>query len=115
LVMGMKDKINRGDASSPAISKMRDILTKVEAAYETVLLNLDKAKVANEEFEQKVQEYKDLDSFSQMAGEAMSVFDSSSNAKLEEMLSLEAFKHIDSEFNTAIISIENSARDGIEI
>jgi hypothetical protein len=114
LVMGMKDKINRGDPTSPSIAKMQGILSKVQEAYDTVLVNLDKAKIANEEFEQKVQEYKDLDTFSQMAGEAMGVFDSSANGKLQEMLSLEAFKHIDSEFNTAIISIENSARDGFE-
>ena len=86
-------------------------MANIEKAYESVKANLEKAKVANQQFEQKVRDYKDLEEFSNIAGEAMAMFSEGNDAKLQEMLSLEAFKEIDNNFNSAIISIENSARD----
>lgn len=111
LVKSMKDKLEATDPSSSSFAKMTGILATIEKAYATVLTNLDMAAKSNKEFENKVQEYKDLDDFTTMAGDAMAVFDSTSGSKLQDMLSLEAFKHIDFEFNTAITTIENSARD----
>lgn len=111
LVMSMKDKIANGDPESATVKKMVAILTNIETAYTAVKANLEKAKQANAQFEQKVKDYKDLEEFSNIAGEAMAMFSESGDAKLQEMLSLEAFKEIDSNFNSAIISIENSAKD----
>lgn len=111
LVMSMKDKIANGDPESATVKKMVAILTNIETAYSAVKVNLEKAKQANAQFEQKVKEYKDLDAFSTIAGEAMAMFSESSDVKLQEMLSLEAFSAIDSDFNSAIVSIENSSKD----
>lgn len=111
LVLSMKDKIANGDAESATVKKMVAILSNIEKAYEAVKVNLDKAKDANQEFEQKVKEYKDLEAFSNIAGEAMAMFAENGDSKLQEMLSLESFSAIDTNFNSAIIAIENSSRD----
>lgn len=111
LVEAMRTKLASADRTSESYKKMHGILERTEAAYKTVCENIDKAAESNKKFESKVQEYKDLDDFANMAGDAMAVFDQTTDGKLQEMLSLESFKAIDSEFNSAIISIENSSRD----
>lgn len=111
MVSTMEQKLSQANADSDVAKKMQGILSKVKPAYEIVKANLDKAATANKQFEIKVQEYKDLKEYADMAGEAMAMFDSSESTKLQEMLSLESFRSIDADFNTAIISIENSARD----
>lgn len=109
LVEDLKTKISSLAPASGNLVKMQGILARVEAAYTIICNNVDKAQLVNADFEIKVKDYKDLDSFSKLAGEALSIFDGSD--KMAEMLSLESFKHIDSEFNIALVSIENSARD----
>ncbi len=112
MISNMKEKLSQAlrEGSDVAV-KMQGILSRVEPAYEIVKINLDKAATANKQFEIKVQDYKDLKEYADMAGEAMAMFDSSESTKLQEMLSLESFRSIDADFTTAIVSIENSARD----
>lgn len=111
MISNMKEKLSQTRPDSDVAKKMQGILARVEPAYEIVKTNLDKAAAANKQFEIKVQDYKDLKEYADMAGEAMAMFDSSESTKLQEMLSLESFRSIDADFTTAIVSIENSARD----
>lgn len=111
MISNMKEKLSQARPDSDVAKKMQGILSRVEPAYEIVKTNLDKAATANKQFEIKVQDYKDLKEYADMAGEAMAMFDSSESTKLQEMLSLESFRSIDADFTTAIVSIENSARD----
>lgn len=111
MISTMKSKLQSAREGSDVAIKMQTILNRVEPAYQIVCENLEKAAKANQQFEVKVQDYKDLKEYADMAGAAMAMFDSSESTKLQEMLSLESFRAIDTDFNTAIISIENSARD----
>lgn len=111
LVQQMKDKINPKNAGTPNHTKKTEMLKKVEEACISMSNNIDKGANAYQEFKKKVQEYQDMDSFANLAGEAMAMFSSSGGRELEEMLSLEAFNSIELDFNEAIISIESSAHD----
>ena len=52
-----------------------------------------------------------MEKFASGAAEAMALFTTSGDDKLEEILSMEAFGQIESDFNEALIEIENSASD----
>ena len=111
LVAQMESKINPANEGTPNYKRKVAMLQKVDNAYQQMRLNLDKGAKANEDFKKKVREYKDMDSFASLADEAMSLLGSSGAKELEEMLSLESFNEIEMNFNTAIVQIENSARD----
>lgn len=111
LVQKMRDKINPKNKGSRNYEKKVVMLKKVEDANTKMESNIDKGANAFADFKIKVAEYKDMDSFAELAGAAMSMFSSSGGKELEDMLSLEAFDSIESNFNEAIISIENSAHD----
>ena len=111
LVQKLRDKINPKNKGNPNYEKKVLMLEKVETASDKMALNIDKGAKAFEDFKRKVYEYKDMDSFTSLAGEAMAMFSSTGGKELEEMLSLEAFDSIETNFNEAIISIENSAHD----
>lgn len=107
----LKSKVDPANKGKPIYDKKMEVIQRLETAYIQVKENLDKAAKANIAFEMKVKDYKDMEAFASEAGAAMALFEATSDSKLEEMLSLEAFNHIDDEFSTALISIENSARD----
>jgi hypothetical protein len=111
MVMTLEADVDFNDTESKSNAKKMKIYRKVKDAYDTVVSNVDNAAIKHKEFEEKVEEYKDLERFTKMAGEAMALFDDGADSKLNDMLSLESFEHIDSEFNTAIVTIENNARD----
>jgi hypothetical protein len=111
LVMKMKDKIKPENEGSSNHTKKVEMLKRVQDACAQMSKNIDKGAKAHSDFVIKVQEYKDMDSFAEMAGEAMQMFSSSGAETLDEMLSLEAFDSIETDFNEAIISIESSAHD----
>lgn len=111
VVATMKTKISKLEEGSDARVQMDELLVRTETAYKSVCENIDNAGEALKTLNKKVQEYKDKDEIATLAGDAMAIFDNTTDGKLQEMLSLESFKSIDSAFNTAIISIENSARD----
>ncbi len=107
----LKKKINPANKGTPIYEQKLAVITRMEEAYNQVKLNLEKGAEANKTFERKVVEYKDMEQFARLAGEAMSIFEKDGSHKLEDRLSLESFNHIDSEFSSALISIENYARD----
>lgn len=107
----LKSKVDPAKKGSPMYEKKMDLIKRLEDAYLQVIENLDKGAKANAAFELKVQEYKEMKAFAEVAGEAMAMFEQSGSKQLEDMLSLESFDHIETEFSTALISIENSARD----
>jgi hypothetical protein len=111
LVEQLRSKINPANKGTNNYIKKVELLERVKSSYEQMCDNLDKGASANNDFKRKVVEYKDMDSFANLANEAMSLMGASGNKDLEEMLSLESFNHIEGNFNEAIISIENSARD----
>lgn len=110
-IENLRRKINPANVGKPAHTQKTAVVNRLQEAYEQVIINLEKAAVANTAFEEKVKEYKDMEAFALVAGEAMAMFENNGGNQLEDMLSLAAFDHIDSEFSTALISIENSARD----
>lgn len=110
-IESLRSQINEKNAGKPNYERKKEILTKVENAYEQVKIKLDRAAKANHAFSEKVKEYKEMESFAAQASEAMMFFKNTGDTQLEEMLSLEAFHQIESDFNTALIDIENSVRD----
>lgn len=111
LVEQLRAKINPANKGTPNYEKKTQLLKRVQASYEMMCDNLEKAGAKNEEFKVKVAEYKDMDAFATLAGEAMSFMGADGNKELEQMLSLESFNQIEGNFHQAIISIENSAAD----
>lgn len=111
LVEGLKKNVDFNDNTNASNQKKKEIYERVSKAYETVIKNVEFLEIKHKEFEAKVIEYKDLEKFTKMAGEAMAVFADNADTKLNEMLSLESFEHIDNEFNLAIVTIENNTRD----
>jgi len=111
LVQQLKSSINPENKGKPIYERKLEMLKKVETAYEVMGANLEAGAEANKKFKVKVNEYRDMNRFADIAGEAMALLGASGHKELEEMLSLESFNEIDSNFNSAIISIENSARD----
>jgi hypothetical protein len=110
-VQRLKGMIKPENKGKPIYEKKMEMLVKVEAAYKQIQEMLVKAAAANKKFEEKVQEYKDMERFANEVQAAMAFFKDSGGRKLEEMLSLEAFTHIEEEFNTALVSIENKTND----
>ena len=111
LVEKLKAKLAQTDPSASTYERKKQMLDRVENAYEQIKTCLEKAARANQEFEQKVRDYKELDAFNQMANSAMSIFDEVGGTNLREMLSLEAFESIEDSFHTSLIAIENNAAD----
>lgn len=110
-VQNLRSKINPENKGTPIYEKKVEMLRKVELAYEQIKEMLQKGAAANKKFEQKVAQYKDMESFASDVQEAMSFFENSGGMQLEEMLSLEAFGQIEQEFNVALVSIENKTQD----
>ncbi|SHO56085.1 hypothetical protein [Vibrio quintilis] len=110
-IESLKSQIHEKNAGKPIYERKKEILSRVQTAYDQVLVNLDHAAKANQAFEEKVKEYKDMEAFAAQASEAMKYFRNTGDTQLEDMLSLEAFNQIESDFNTALIDIENNVRD----
>jgi biopolymer transport protein ExbB/TolQ len=110
-VKSLQSKINENNSGKPNYERKKQILAQVEEAYEHIKNKLDLAAKANTQFEEKVQEYKEMESFAAQASEAMAIIKDSGDDQLEHMLSLEAFNQIETDFNTAITDIENNVRD----
>jgi hypothetical protein len=91
------------DDTSKKTEKKIEIFKSVETAYHNMQKDIKTAEEKSIEFEEKVADYKDLEKFIN-AAMAFSITDE--NTKLNDMLSLESFAHIEDEFNTAIVSIE---------
>lgn len=111
LVEQLRSKISPANAGTANHKHKTELMNRVKLAYDAMCSNLDKGAGANKEFKRKVIEYKDMNAFADMANEAMSLLNASGHKELEDMLSLESFNHIESSFNEAIISIENTASD----
>lgn len=111
LIENLAAKVNATADTSTNKPRMLATLEKLRTAYAQVTNNIDKAAIAHKNFEQRVNDYRDMDKFNKEAGQIMAMFESSGTSKLNEMLTLEAFASIDQDFSTAIISIENSAKD----
>lgn len=105
----LKEMTKAGRKLSPAYrERMESMLGKLTTAYGVMCTNIDNAAGAKAAFEQKVNEYAEMERFSAMADDIMT---SITGNKMEDMLTLEAFDAIETDFHTAMVSIENSTRD----
>jgi hypothetical protein len=111
LVQRLKSQVATTNKDKPIYKRKVAMLSSVEKAYNEVCVQLDKGAKANRDFEEKVEEFKDMNNFTGLVGEAMSIASSAKGDKMDEMLSLAAFESIEEDFNTALISIENKASD----
>lgn len=104
----MKNKIDHGNKESEFYKKKMAIIETFEKAESHKIDMIKKAMFENKKFEQKVAEYIDYNSFTEIAKEAEAFTQGSD--KLSEMLSLTAFEAIEVEYNTAMSSLENETR-----
>lgn len=110
-VKRLKSMINPENKGKPSYEKKMEMLVKVEEAYNQVKGMLERGAEANRQFEEKVTEYKDMERFASEVNSAMAYFKGSGGKQLEDILSLEAFTHIEEEFNYALVTIENQTSD----
>ena len=111
MVAQLRSSIKPENKGKPLYEKKVAMLAKVENAYDLMCANLEAGAKENKLFQEKVNEHREMHKFASLAGEAMAIFSKDGDKELENMLSLEAFSHISGNFDTAIISIENSAKD----
>lgn len=105
----LKEATKKGRKLSPHYrERMENMLGKLTSAYEVMCANISAAAVAKATFEQKVNEYAEMEKFSAMASDIMTNI---TGNKMEDMLTFEAFDSIETDFHTAMVSIENSTRD----
>lgn len=107
----LKIKLDESDKNASTYQKKLDMFKSVERGYSIVTQNVDKAGTVHKALETKVNEYKDMDEFTGIITDAMSLITDNGGQKLDEMLSLEAFSEIENEFHTAMAQIDNSVRD----
>ena len=107
----LRSQLKPENEGKPIYERKKKILLRLEKAYSQIKSNVNKAARANTAFEKKVHDYKEMEKFASAAAEAMALFSTSGDDKLEEILSMEAFGQIESDFNEALIEIENSASD----
>lgn len=101
----LKLKLDQSDSSDIYFKQKQDLYNKVLQAFDKNGQVLQKAKVSLDTFEKKVYHYKEMTEFTKIAGKAMSALE---NDHLEEMLSLEAFNSIETEFCTAMAELDTS-------
>lgn len=110
MVDSLKGHINPAKAGTDNHTRKTQMVERVEEAYLMVVDNLVKAAEANNDFKEKVIEYKDMDKFTSAAN-AVLIALGDQDDDLAEMLSLESFNEIEDNFHTALVSIENKAAD----
>ena len=101
----LKMKLKKSDPSDMYYEQKQSVLEKVQRAYNKNGEVLEKAKSSLKAFEEKVYHYKEMAEFTAIAGNAMSALE---NDHLENMLSLEAFDTIETEFCTAMADLDTS-------
>jgi hypothetical protein len=111
LVKKLQSQVENTPPDKPIFKRKKEMLETVENAYSEIRSQLDKGAAANKAFEEKVEEFKDMNNFTDLVGEAMSIANSSKGDKMDQMLSLAAFEAIEMDFNTALIAIENQSND----
>lgn len=101
----MKMKIDQSDETDTYYKQKVDMYNKVKSAFDTNGIVLEKAKISVQEFSKQILHYEGMKEFTEIAGKAMAALD---NDHLEEMLSLEAFNSIETNFCTAMAELETS-------
>lgn len=86
-------------------------IENLEAAYLQIKSNVDRAAKAHSKFKERVRMYHDRYEFSKSANKIQQLMGASGADEMAEMLTAAAFDEIDSEFNTALVAIENLAHD----
>jgi hypothetical protein len=104
----LKSKLD-SDTSSANYKRMSEVISTIEKAYAQKKITVSKVSKLNEEFKEKVEQHKQMKSFSVAAADIQSLLSSGSDAELDEMLSLAAFDSIEMQFNEAVSSVEMSA------
>lgn len=107
----LKMRLQQSDKTSSMYAQKVQMAQKVEDAYNTIVQNVEKAGKAHQLLTQKVRDYKDMDEFSDMANAALSFASNNGMSQLDEMLGMEAFGAIESDFCSAMAAIENSVGD----
>lgn len=110
-VSKLKRKLDESDKDASTYPKKVEMFESVSKGCDIVTKNVDIAGEVHKNLEKKVAEYKDMDEFTGIITNAMSLITENGGQKLEEMLSMEAFNEIENEFNTAMAQIDNSVRD----
>jgi hypothetical protein len=101
----LKMNLDKSDTGNSFYVQKQDMYLKVEKAFAHNKVMLQNATDSLKEFEAKVYHYKDMAEFSKIAGKAMAALD---NNHLDDMLSLEAFGTIETEFCTAMSQIDTT-------
>ena len=107
----LRTQVDRTKEGSDLRANMQKQLEKLEPAYEQMKKIIKNQEKQLELYEEKVKEAKQLDEFNKVASEFMDTFESTADTKLEEMLSLESFAAIETEFSKNSIAIENLIAD----
>lgn len=110
-LLKIESKLNESDKNSSTYPKKVEMFEKVQYAFDTIEKHVEQAGIVHRKLEVKVAEYKDMMEFTDIISDAMTLINEQGGDKLEEMLSMEAFAEIDTEFHEAMASIDSSIKD----
>lgn len=110
-VQKISDGVDGADESSSMYKKQIKMLKTAEGACIKMSTNIDSIAKSNKLFEVKVEEFRKMDKMNEIFAEAMALFGSTVDDHIDEMLSLEAFDSIETDFNQAVISMDAIAHD----
>jgi hypothetical protein len=111
MVRELENEVKRSDPNGMYHAGKVEMFNTLKKACDTICANIDRAALAFDSFERKVNEFKTMDKFTQKVSKAMGILGGMGMDKMEERLSLVAFEAIEGDFNTAICAIENATRD----
>lgn len=103
----IKQKLNSVPEKSSAYTSLLEIYNQVEKAHNTLTAQITTASKAYDDTCKLIEEKKLLKDVSDIAMEAMAVFNESQQDELQKMLSLESLKQIDNDFNLAMAQIDS--------
>lgn len=101
----LKFKLDQTDKDDTYYSQKKSMYESVEKAFENNGKVLQQAKLSLQEFEKKVRSYESMSEFSAIAGKIAAALETDN---LEEMLSLEAFNSIETEYCNAMAALDTS-------
>lgn len=111
MIASMRTTIDREPAGSKLRDQMSANIIKFEENYNRFCVYLTKEHELLKQYEVEVANAKKLDAFNTVASKFISLMSETTDAKLEEMLSVESFRAIDESFQQNTIAIDNIMND----
>lgn len=111
MVASMQASLMSEKPGSKIYDQMKSNITNIETNYNKFQLYLKREQDILKQYEEEVEGAKKLDQFNTVASEFLAIMSDTTDAKFEEMLSVESFRAIDQSFHENTIAMDNLMND----